>query len=189
MAGFPSTSSPTESSVLIRAVSGSAPPDRKVAESSPGMRIWVQDLERATLLPITPADVRQPVILADGRFVCARAPDWNWYLYPADGKGEPQRVAGILPGEEPIRPTADGRLYVRGADELRAGRVTHHDTRLPSRSLHRAARSLEGNSSPKSEDGRRNLVHPVFRRRQDLRLHASSVFRRADPGRRAEVDR
>ena len=106
---------------LIHAVAGSAPPDRKVAESSPGMRIWVQDLERATLLPITPAEVRQPVILADGRFVCARAPDWSWYLYPSDGKGEPQRVAGILPGEEPIRPTADGRLYVRGADELRSG--------------------------------------------------------------------
>ncbi len=31
------------------------------------------------------------------------------------------RAAGILPGEEPIRPTADGRLYVRGADELRPG--------------------------------------------------------------------
>jgi len=38
-----------------------------------------------------------------------------------DQQGESRKVAGILPGEEPFRSTPDGKLYVRGADELKPG--------------------------------------------------------------------
>jgi hypothetical protein len=95
--------------------------DTKVTGSSTTGRIWMQDVEGGKPRAITPEDVRQPVILGDGRFVCARATDWDWYLYPTEA-GEPRKVVGIFPGEEPIHATPDGRLlYVRGADELRPG--------------------------------------------------------------------
>jgi eukaryotic-like serine/threonine-protein kinase len=85
-------------------------------------RIWVLDLESGRKArAITPDGVRRPVVVGDGRFICALAPDRQWYLYPVDEKGEPRRVVGIQPGEEPIQSTPDGLLYVRGADELRPG--------------------------------------------------------------------
>ena len=84
-------------------------------------RIWVQDLEGGKPRAVTPENVSRPVLLGDGRFFCARGPDFEWHLYPADGKGEPRKVSGILPGEEPFRSTPEGLLYVRGADELRPG--------------------------------------------------------------------
>ena len=71
--------------------------------------------------PISPEDVRLPVLVGDGSVVCAKANDSRWYLYPIDGKGEPKKVVGLLPGEEPIQSTPEGLLYVRGADELRPG--------------------------------------------------------------------
>ncbi len=84
-------------------------------------RVWVQEVEGGPPRAVTPEDVRRPVLVGDGRFVCARAADSEWRLYPVDEKGEPRKVAGVLPGEEPISSTPDGLLYVRGADELRAG--------------------------------------------------------------------
>src|SRR5262249_36765812 len=87
-----------------------------------GLRIWVQDLEGGKTRPITPENTSRPVLMGDGRLVCARGPDFEWYLYPVSASGEPSRVMGILPGEDPIRSTPDGKwLYVRGADELKPG--------------------------------------------------------------------
>ncbi len=90
-------------------------------EGGRGRRIWVQDLEGGKPRAITPENTSRPVLLGDGRFVCARGPDFEWRLYPTDQQGEARKVAGILPGEEPFRSTPDGKLYVRGADELRHG--------------------------------------------------------------------
>ena len=56
----------------------------------------------------------------DGRFLCALAADGDWTLYSTETT-QADKVVGILPGEEPIQWTADGRVYVRGADELRPG--------------------------------------------------------------------
>ena len=89
-------------------------------EKSHGPRVWVQDIEGGKPRAVTPEGARRPVLVGDGRFICARAPDFEWYLYPTDA-GDPRKVVGILPGEEPIRSTADGKLYVRGADQLRPG--------------------------------------------------------------------
>ncbi|HTO77051.1 MAG TPA: hypothetical protein VMQ61_13325, partial [Thermoanaerobaculia bacterium] len=85
-------------------------------------RIWILGLESGDKpRAITPEGVRRPVVMGDGRFICARAADLQWYLYPVDEKGEPRKVVGILPGEEPIRSSPEGLLYLRGADELRPG--------------------------------------------------------------------
>jgi len=83
-------------------------------------RVWVQGVEGGKPRAATPEDVRRPVLVGDGRYLCARSPKSEWMLYPASGEGEPRPVAGIRPGEEPIQAAPDG-LFVRGADELRPG--------------------------------------------------------------------
>jgi serine/threonine protein kinase len=83
-------------------------------------RVWVRDLTASKSRPVTPPGVHRPVLLGDGRFVCARGAGFDWSLYPVEG-GAPRKVQGILPGEEPIRSTPEGLLYVRGAEELRPG--------------------------------------------------------------------
>jgi hypothetical protein len=85
-------------------------------------RVWVTDVEGGAPRAVTPPFTRRPVLLGDGRFLCARAAD-AWNLYSVDATDTaPQKVVGILPGEEPFRATPDGKwLYVRGADELRPG--------------------------------------------------------------------
>ncbi len=104
--------------------SGFFPDGRRVYftgfEKGHGWRIWVQDLQGGKPRAITPENTSRPVLLGDGRFICARGPDFEWYLYPVDA-GEPRKVVGILPGEEPICSTPEGLLYIRGADELRPG--------------------------------------------------------------------
>jgi hypothetical protein len=84
-------------------------------------RIWLQNIEGGKPRAVTPEGVTRPVLVGDGHFICARGPDFQWYLYPVDEKGEPRKVTGVLPGEEPIGSTPDGLLYVRGADELKPG--------------------------------------------------------------------
>jgi len=84
-------------------------------------RIWVQDLDGGKPRGVTPDGVRRPVVVGEGRSLCARAADGAWYLYPVDETGEPRKVVGIQPGEEPIQSSPEGILYVRGADELRPG--------------------------------------------------------------------
>jgi Tol biopolymer transport system component len=105
-----------------------------------GRRVWVQDLGGGKPRALTPPVVL-PVLSRDGRFLCARAADGAWYLYPME-TGETRKVVGLLPGEEAIQWTADGkRLYVRSADELRPGeptlttRVYHVDPRTGDREL------------------------------------------------------
>ncbi|HEY6931066.1 MAG TPA: hypothetical protein VJA66_15440, partial [Thermoanaerobaculia bacterium] len=91
-------------------------------ENGHGPRAFVLDSERGgPPRPVSPEGTRRGILSADGRSVCARAADGDWYLYPTD-KGEPQRVVGLGFGEEPTQWAADGRhLYVRGSDELQPG--------------------------------------------------------------------
>ena len=85
-------------------------------------RIWIQDLDGGPPRPVSPDYTSRPVLTGDGRFFCARGSDFEWRLYPSDGKGDAAKVSGLLPGEEPIRAVPGDRwLYVRGADELRPG--------------------------------------------------------------------
>ncbi len=40
-------------------------------------RVWVQDLDGGKPRAVTPEEVRRPVLLGDGRFICARAADFE----------------------------------------------------------------------------------------------------------------
>ena len=151
--------------------------------------MWVQEVEGGPPRAVTPEDVRRPALVGDGRFVCARAADSEWYLYPVDEKGEPRKVDGVLPGEEPISSTPDGLLYIRGADELRAGeglmttRVFRLDPLTGRRELWKEI------PTRRSEDGRRDLDDPLLGRRQDLRLDPHPLFDGARSGGGAEITR
>jgi len=83
-------------------------------------RIWLQDLGGGKPRALSPESVRRPVLLGGGHFVCARAADLEWRLFPVE-PGASRKVLGLLSGEEPFDSTPDGLLYVRGADELRPG--------------------------------------------------------------------
>jgi len=105
-----------------------------------GRRAWVQDLDGGKPRPVTPPDVVTPVLSDDGRFLCARAADGDWYLYSTETT-EARKVVGLGAGEEPIQWTPDGKLYVRGADEPRPGepavttRFYRHDPRTGHREV------------------------------------------------------
>ncbi|MDQ5859292.1 MAG: protein kinase [Acidobacteriota bacterium] len=91
------------------------------AERGQGRRAWVQDLSGGKPRAISPPGITLPVLAGDGRFLCAKAADGDWYLY-STGTAESRKVAGLLPGESPTQWTADGKhLYVRSADEPRPG--------------------------------------------------------------------
>jgi hypothetical protein len=86
-----------------------------------GRRAWVQELDGGKPQAVTPPGVVVPVLSGDGRFLCARGADGDWYLYSTETT-ESHKVIGLVPGESPTQWTADGKLlYVRSADELRSG--------------------------------------------------------------------
>jgi hypothetical protein len=100
---------------------------------------------------VTPPGVGGVMLSRDGRYVCALAPDGDWYLYPTETTETTatHKVVGLLPGEEPTQSTADGKLlYVRGADELRPGepavttRVYRLDPRTGRRELWKEIRPI-----------------------------------------------
>ncbi len=117
---------PIETPGLVRGGEmGFLPDGRRIwflaVEQGHGRRAWVQDLGGGKPRAITPSGIVTPVLSGDGRFLCARAANGDWYLYSTETT-ESHKVAGLLPGESPIQWTADGKLlYVRSADELRAG--------------------------------------------------------------------
>lgn len=113
-----------------------------------GRRAWVQDLSGGKPRALTPRWVSLPVLSGDGRFLCAREADTDWYLYSTEAT-ETHKVVGLLPGEEPTQWTADGKLlYVRSADELRPGepaittRVYRLDPRTGRRELWKEIRPI-----------------------------------------------
>ena len=86
-----------------------------------GRRAWVKDLTGGKPRAFTPSGIALPLLAGDGRFLCARAADDDWYLYSTE-TAESRKVAGLLPGERPTQWTADGKyLYLRSADEPRPG--------------------------------------------------------------------
>jgi eukaryotic-like serine/threonine-protein kinase len=112
------------------------PDGRRVVFSANGWdhepRCYVQDVEGGPPKAITPEGVQTATIRTllptpDGRFVAAEDAAHRLALYPIDG-GEAKPLPGILPGDDPIQWSADGRwLYVRGPGKFpaRVYRVDH----------------------------------------------------------------
>ena len=91
-------------------------------EPGHGARLYLHTSNTAGLTPISPegANALAYTISPDDKFVAAVGPDQKGYLYPLSG-GEPQPIAGFLPGELPISWSTDGRfLYVYGTSEMPA---------------------------------------------------------------------
>ncbi len=94
------------------------------AEPGHGPRLYLQDVATGRIRAVSGEGVTllfySHLITPDSRFVAARGPDQKIHLYPLDG-GAVRDIAGLAPGEEPIRWSADGRLlYIFRPGELPA---------------------------------------------------------------------
>jgi dipeptidyl aminopeptidase/acylaminoacyl peptidase len=93
------------------------------AKSGGASRLYVGDLAGGAVRPVTPEGVGSfgVTISPDGGVVTAVGPDRTASLYPADGNGIPKPIAGLSPGDVPIRFAGDGKaLFVSRLDEVPA---------------------------------------------------------------------
>ena len=91
-------------------------------EPGKGVRLYVYELASGKSQAITPEGVNGTrfVISPDSQWVAGIGPDQNGYLYPVGG-GEPRMINGLIPGEQPITFSSDGRsLYLYQPGELPA---------------------------------------------------------------------
>ena len=82
-------------------------------EAGRGVRVYVQDIERGAIRPLTPEGFSLPLQAAtpDGKAVLARG-QGRWSLFPIDG-GDPRPAPFLELTDSPIQWSADGRvLYV-----------------------------------------------------------------------------
>jgi serine/threonine protein kinase/DNA-binding beta-propeller fold protein YncE len=105
-------------------------------EPNKGVRFYIYDLASAKSQAISQEGVSGTAfaISPDSQQIAAIGPDQKGYLYPVSG-GDPQLVAGINQGEQPITWSADGRsLYIYQPGELPA-RVYRLDVKTGQRTL------------------------------------------------------
>jgi len=91
-------------------------------EPGKGERLYVFEMASGKSQPITPEGVNGTsfVISPDAQWVAGIGPDQKGYLYPVGG-GEPRMINGLIPGEQPITFSSDGRsLYLYQPGELPA---------------------------------------------------------------------
>jgi len=103
------------------------------SENGRPSRLRLQDVATGAIRPITGEGVEwllySHLISPDSRFVIARGVDRTLRLYPLSG-GSPSPLPGILPGEQPVRWSADGTslfVYVPGTFPARVDRVRLSD--------------------------------------------------------------
>jgi serine/threonine protein kinase/dipeptidyl aminopeptidase/acylaminoacyl peptidase len=105
-------------------------------EAGKGVRFYVYDLASAKSQVISQEGVNGTAfaLAPDSQQIAAIGPDQKGYLYPVAG-GDPQLIAGINQGEQPITWAADGRsLYIYQPGELPA-RVYRLDIKTGQRTL------------------------------------------------------
>jgi serine/threonine protein kinase/Tol biopolymer transport system component len=91
-------------------------------EPGKGVRLYVYEVASGKSQAITPEGVNGTrfVISPDSQWVAGIGPDQKGYLYPVGG-GEPRMINGLIPGEQPITFSSDGRsLYLYQPGELPA---------------------------------------------------------------------
>jgi dipeptidyl aminopeptidase/acylaminoacyl peptidase len=77
------------------------------SEAGKGQRCYVRDLGSGEVRAVTPDGTMSGRVSADGKFMAARQADGQWHRYPLDG-GPGQPIAGLAPGDDIIRWSADG---------------------------------------------------------------------------------
>ena len=94
-----------------------------LAGSSPGhaSRLYLLPLAGGEARPVTPDGVRIPegahTVSLDGKFVAASDLDGRWAIYPLGAsEGGVRPIAGLAPGDRPMRWSLDGGLLVLGKD-------------------------------------------------------------------------
>ncbi len=93
------------------------------SESGQPARGYVLDVAGKRPRPVTPPEISprwvgSHALSPDGRLIASVDPRGKAFLYPVEG-GEPRTIPGVLPGEEPVRWSADGReIYVRKRVDL-----------------------------------------------------------------------
>ena len=99
------------------------------SEPGHGLRLWVQSIDGGKPRAITPEGITAALpgfaISADGKLVAAAGADRKAALFPVDG-GPARAVAGVEPGEFPLRFSPDGTaiyLWKRGDVPARVTRV------------------------------------------------------------------
>jgi serine/threonine protein kinase/Tol biopolymer transport system component len=105
-------------------------------EPGKGVRFYIYDLASGKSAAISQEGVNGTAfaLSPDSQQIAAIGPDQKGYLYPVAG-GEPQLIAGISQGEQPITWSADGRsLYIYQPGELPA-RVYRLDVQSGQRTL------------------------------------------------------
>ncbi|MGD0571061.1 MAG: protein kinase, partial [Candidatus Sulfotelmatobacter sp.] len=105
-------------------------------EPNKGVRFYVYDLASGKSQVISQEGVNATAfsLSPDSQQIAAIGPDQRGYLYPVAG-GDPQLIAGLNQGEQPITWSADGRsLYIYQPGELPA-RVYRVDLQTGKRSL------------------------------------------------------
>jgi eukaryotic-like serine/threonine-protein kinase len=89
-------------------------------EPNKGVRLYVLEIATGKSQPISPEGVNGTTfaISPDSQFIAGIGPDQTGYLYPVSG-GEPKKIGGLNPGEQPITWSADGNsIYVYQPGEL-----------------------------------------------------------------------
>ncbi|MBS1849512.1 MAG: protein kinase, partial [Acidobacteria bacterium] len=108
-------------------------------EPNKGVRLYVHDMDSGKNRPISPEGVHGTAftISPNSQWVAGIGPDQRGYLYPVEGKGEPQVIPGFKSGEQPITFSSDSQaIYVYQPGELPA-RVDRIDLQSGKRTLWR----------------------------------------------------
>ena len=88
--------------------------------SDPGhaARAWIQPVSGGHPTPVTPEGTSGTQLSPDGKLLCARDTEGEFWIYSLDG-GSPQRIKGIAGDDRPIRWSKDGKsIFVAKADRL-----------------------------------------------------------------------
>src|SRR5262245_7738925 len=143
----------------------------EIREADTSSNIWILDLGRLTLTPLTflPTGGRAPMWTADGRHILFNAgglaAGGNLFWRAADGSGDTERLLDSTTGDFATATTPDGAGVIISKNSATSADVTM--LRLDPRHIG-AASSLDGESPRGSTAQVRPLVHTQFSERNGV---------------------
>jgi Tol biopolymer transport system component len=139
-----------------------------------GLRLWMEDLQGGAPKPISPEGAivrRRKCISPDGKRLAARDPEGKISVYEVDSD-KAVSVPGVLPGEEPVQWTQDGKALLVGSRGVPA-QVFSIDLDTKQRKLLSSfmpadPTGLFGNASPTFSSDLKSYVYSYQRITSDL---------------------